>query len=67
MTAQKRKAEKDHPKGGTGNAPKMTHYNEGRVIKVKLNDIIEESLRQSEGPKFKGVLNEKIKEYPFLD
>jgi len=37
---QKRKAEKSHPKSGTGNSPKMTHYEP----KKKTNEQIIESL-----------------------
>jgi len=37
---QKRKAEKSHPKSGTGNSPKMTHYEP----KKKTNEQIKESL-----------------------
>ena len=37
---QKRKAEKSHPKSGTGNPPKMTHYKP----KKKTNEQIKESL-----------------------
>ena len=39
---QKRKAEKSHPKSGTGNSPKMTHYEP----KKKTNEQIKESLIQ---------------------
>jgi hypothetical protein len=39
---QKRKAEKSHPKSGTGNSPKMTHYEP----KKKTNEQIKESLVQ---------------------
>ena len=48
MTTQKRKAEKEHNKSGTGNEPKMTHFNEN-----KLNQLILEELN-----KFKTVIYE---------
>jgi len=48
MTTQKRKAEKEHNKSGTGNKPKMTHFNEN-----KLNQLILEELN-----KFKTVIYE---------
>jgi hypothetical protein len=41
MTNQKRNAEKTHPKSGTGNAPKLTHYNEDTVNNM-VNLIIKE-------------------------
>jgi len=42
MTTQKRKAEKTHNKSGTGNKPKMTHYNEERIS--KLTDLVLEEI-----------------------
>lgn len=48
MTTQKRKAEKTHNKSGTGNSPKMTHFNEN-----KLNSLILEELN-----KFKTIIYE---------
>lgn len=41
MTAQKRKAEKSHSKSGTGNSPKMTHFDENEIISI-TNTILEE-------------------------
>jgi len=41
MTNQKRNAEKDHPKSGTGNSPKLTHYNE-EIISNITNLILKE-------------------------
>ena len=41
MTNQKRNAEKTHPKSGTGNAPKLTHYNEDTVNNM-VNLILKE-------------------------
>jgi len=41
MTNQKRNAEKTHPKSGTGNAPKLTHYNE-EIISDITNLILKE-------------------------
>jgi len=47
MTNQKRNAEKSHSKSGTGNSPKMTHYdesiNESQII--KLTDLIMEKIK----------------------
>lgn len=57
MTAQKRKAEKSHSKAGTGNAPKMTHYNEHRIIKLKLENVIDEKPILV-APKITGLLQE---------
>lgn len=34
MTVQKRSAEKKHDKSGTGNKPKMTHFNEDNISKI---------------------------------
>ncbi len=69
MTSQKRKAEKDHPKSGTGNSPKMTHYNEGQEITIniekintyfppRLSILSEELHNMSEGLKYH-IINEK--------
>lgn len=41
MTNQKRNAEKSHPKSGTGNAPKLTHYNEEMLNNI-TNLILKE-------------------------
>jgi len=46
MTAQKRRAEKKHPKVGKGNKPTMTHYNENdnimeQTIKLTKAQILE--------------------------
>jgi len=41
MTNQKRNAEKTHPKSGTGNTPKLTHYNE-EIISDITNLILKE-------------------------
>jgi len=50
MTNQKRTAEKSHSKSGTGNSPKMTHYdesvNENQII--KLTDLIMERIKVME-------------------
>jgi hypothetical protein len=34
MTTQKRTAEKKHDKSGTGNKPKLTHFNEDSISKI---------------------------------
>ena len=58
MTAQKRKAEKSHSKAGTGNAPKMTHFDEGhQIIKLKLEQVRDEKLI-NQPPTFSGLINE---------
>ena len=57
MTAQKRRAEKEHSKAGTGNPPKMTHYNENQIIKLSLFEFIEEPT-SNQAPKFNSLLNE---------
>jgi hypothetical protein len=41
MTNQKRNAEKTHPKSGTGNAPKLTHYNEENIKRI-TNIVLEQ-------------------------
>jgi hypothetical protein len=43
---QKRKAEKSHPKSGTGNKPKMTHY---EPKNESLRDLIKQVLKESLG------------------
>jgi len=43
---QKRKAEKSHPKSGTGNKPKMTHY---EPKNESLRDLIKQVLRENLG------------------
>ena len=40
MTAQKRKAEKSHSKAGTGNKPKMTHFNENLDMENQRKIIV---------------------------
>jgi hypothetical protein len=45
MTTQKRTAEKEHNKSGTGNKPKMTHYNEEHV--TRLTNLVLEELNKS--------------------
>jgi Family of unknown function (DUF5872) len=57
MTSQKRKAEKTHSKSGTGNPPKMTHYNEGQVITLKMRNIVEEK-QNNVGPILDFLLTE---------
>jgi ribosomal protein L44E len=41
MTGQKRRAEKEHNKSGTGNKPKMTHFNEEHITRL-TNLVLEE-------------------------
>ena len=43
---QKRKAEKSHPKSGTGNKPKMTHY---EPKNESLRDLIKQILKENLG------------------
>jgi Family of unknown function (DUF5872) len=57
MTAQKRKAEKSHSKAGTGNAPKMTHYNEHQIIKLTMENVVNDKLVTT-SPKITSLLNE---------
>ena len=60
MTAQKRKAEKDHSKVGTGNSPKMTHYNEGhQVIKLTMEQVVNEKLINVP-PRLTGLLKDEL-------
>ena len=39
MSTQKRNAEKTHNKSGTGNSPKMTHFNEERLNRIILEEL----------------------------
>lgn len=39
MSSQKRTAEKTHNKSGTGNTPKMTHFNEERLNRIILEEL----------------------------
>jgi hypothetical protein len=41
---QKRKAEQSHPKSGTGNKPKMTHY---KPKNESTRDLIRKILREN--------------------
>jgi len=51
MTSQKRRAEKEHDKSGTGNKPKMTHFKENHIN--RLTSLVLEELN-----KFKGIIYE---------
>ena len=45
--AQKRRAEKSHPKPGTGNKPKMVSYKPKSAQKESIKEIIDFVLREN--------------------
>jgi len=74
MTQQKRRAEKENPKSGKGNAPTFTRFDENRTITLDFTEFIESypapkivSLNESKNQLSEGLLFHIQNEKPLIE